>query len=183
MTTEMPASRGDFVTLVSGLPHAGASRVLRMLGAGGLSANIQNTRANEPLLKDDTSWIPEALGQVVRLPFKLIYELAGPPEYRLLFLQRDVGEIVRLQEAMLSRSGQDPDIAMRDVLVRTFEADMIAFRRWASNQPHMRMHVVSHSVLLEDPERVARDIAAFLGLPLDVQAMAAAAMPTQEVDD
>lgn len=184
-------SMTDFVTVVSGLPRSGTSMMMRVLEAGGVppqtdalrEANEDNPNGYyefEPVkaLKEDASWVPGACGRAVKIIYKLVYDLPGNVDYRIIFMQRDVEEVVRSQEKMLMRSGQDPDIAMRDVIANIFQSDVMAFRRWVTSQPHIQMHVVDYKAFIADPLAEAEGIAAFLDTPLDTAAMAGVVDPS-----
>ena len=99
-----PRSEDD-VIVVSGLPRSGTSMMMRMLDAAGLPILTDSVRTAdednpkgywefEPVKdlgeSDDTSWLADARGKVVKIVSPLIAHL--PTEgytYRVLFMRRD----------------------------------------------------------------------------------------------
>lgn len=174
-----------FLTVVSGLPRSGTSMMMRVLEAGGVPPQIDELReANEDnpngyyefepvkALKEDDSWVPGACGKAVKIIYKLVYDLPQGTDYRVIFMQRDVEEVVRSQEKMLERDGLDPGIEQHDMISALFQSEIIAFRNWIATQPNIAMYVVDYRSFIEDPAGTAAGIAQFLELDLNVQAMA-----------
>ncbi|MGV6849689.1 MAG: sulfotransferase family protein [Marinibacterium sp.] len=181
----------DFLTVVSGLPRSGTSMMMRMLEAGGVAPvqdGVRNANEDNPLgyyeyepvkqLKEDRSWVAGTVGQAVKVIYKLVYDLPPNVAYRVLFMQRDLEEVLRSQEAMMRRDGLDPDAIGRDVLLRLFQNDVFEFRRWADAQPNITLLGVDYARIVAEPEAMAREVAAFLGRDLDIPAMARVVDPT-----
>ena len=178
-------SNRDFVTVVSGLPRSGTSMMMKALEAGGIGIMADGERKpNEDnpngyyeyeRVKDlpgDVAWLPEARNKVVKIIYKLVYELPANERYKIIFMQRDVEEVVASQEKMLVRSGQNPADVPRDVIANLFQSDVMSFRSWVSTKPHIAMHVVDYSNFINEPLGQALGIAEFLNRPLDTNAMA-----------
>jgi len=109
--------------------------------------------------------------------YKLVYDLPADISYRIVFLERDLDEVQASQEAMLRRSGLDPDQIGREVLIKLFQAEIFAFRRWAEAQANVRIFYANHARVIADPKKAAQEIAQFLGLPMDTAAMAEVVTP------
>ena len=175
----------DFVTVVSGLPRSGTSMMMRMLEAGGIEPVVDGLReANEDnpkgyyefepvkALKEDDSWVAQSCGKSVKVIYKLVYDLPANVEYRVIFMQRDLDEVLASQETMMRRDGLDPDAIGRDVLLQLFQTEVIEFRRWAEAQRNIRIFYADYGRVVSAPEDVAREIAEFLGGPMNTRAMA-----------
>lgn len=187
------AGGGDpaaFVTVVSGLPRSGTSMMMRVLEAGGMpvltdavrSADDDNPRGYyefEPVkaLKQDASWVSAARGHAVKVIYKLVYDLPRGIPYRILFLQRDLAEVVASQEKMLARSGQPAAAVPAEMMIRLFQSEVLAFRNWVAAQRDMDVLYVDYAALIARPEEGMAEVAAFLGGGLDVAAMARVADP------
>lgn len=178
-----PAS---FVTVVSGLPRSGTSMMMRMLEAGGLPpltdrerrADEDNPRGYYELeavkaLPGDQSWLPAAAGHAVKVIYKLVYRMPPSVDLRMIFLERDLREVLASQQKMLERSGTREPVSA-DALLPLFQRELAVFRKWAAAQPNILTLYVDYREAVSDPGGTAERIRAFLGLPLDVQAMAAA---------
>lgn len=182
--------RTDFVTIVSGLPRSGTSMMMRMLAAGGLPVMSDEARTADEsnpggyfehervkALATDKAWLAEARGRALKVIYKLAYELPPDLRYRMLFMQRDIDEVLRSQEAMMRRDGLDPDAIGRDKLAELFQTEVLRFRRWAEAQGNIELLPVDYAAVIAAPEGAAREIDSFLGGGLDVAAMAAAVDP------
>lgn len=178
----------SYVTIVSGLPRSGTSLMMRMLETGGievLSDGLRDANEDNPngyyeyepvkALAEDKAWVPAAMGRAVKVIYKLVYELPADLPYRILFMQRDLEEVLRSQETMMRRDGLDPDAIGRDVLLRLFQTDVLNFEGWAAAQPNIAMLRVGYRDLVERPRDTLRAVDGFLGGGLDIDAMAGVA--------
>ena len=127
--TGVPAE--EIVTVVSGLPRSGTSLMMQILEAAGVPPFTDNKRQPDEsnckgyyehdkvasLLSDpDRSWIRDAKGTAVKvvvpllagLPRKLRKEDSEPEpiHYRVLFMERDMEEILQSQDTMLRHLGK-----------------------------------------------------------------------------
>jgi hypothetical protein len=177
-------SNTNDIVVVSGLPRSGTSLCMRMLEAGGMPVLVDNIRtANddnpngyyefEPVktTRSDGVWLRSAGGKAVKMIYRLLYDLPSDYRYRVLFMRRDIEEILASQQKMLLRErkqdGGVPDAEMR----RLYEDELARFSDWVRNQRHIRMLVVSYNHLLETPMPVLQSIDEFLDNRLDVGAM------------
>ncbi|MEC8630949.1 MAG: sulfotransferase family protein [Pseudomonadota bacterium] len=180
----------NFVTIVSGLPRSGTSMMMRMLEAGGISPVVDGERkanADNPMgyyefepvkaLKEDSSWVADSTGQAVKVIYKLVYDLPNNVPYRIVFMQRDIEEVLSSQEKMMRRDGLDPDTIGRDLLYNLFQTDVMDFRRWAEVQGNIQIMYADYRRMVDEPEEMSRHIAEFLGQDLDIPAMASVVDP------
>jgi len=177
-----------FVTVVSGSPRDGTALLMQMLTAGGLKVLVDAVhKAGEPephgyydyepslmLDVDDktTEWVTGAQGKAVKvMPYQLQY-LPPTFEYRVAFVCRRIAEILDSWTAMgLPGVGSAPGESQ---VGQTPETDD-AFAARLLRQPHMPTMFVQYGDLLAGPAAQATRLVDFLGLPLDVEAMAAVA--------
>ena len=175
----------NFVTVVTGLPRSGTSMLMQMLAAGGIpalsdgqrQADDDNPRGYyefEPVkrLQKDSSWLSEAQGKAVKIIAQLLPNLP-PLNFRLIFMDRDLDEVVRSQRRMLQRSGRQggtlADSQLSDVYAKQLSALGKVLRR--GRIPVLR---ISHRQCIEDPSTVAGEVNRFLGGKLDCTAMTVA---------
>ena len=110
----------EYLTIVSGLPRSGTSMMMRMLDAGGIPALTDHVRAADPSnpngyyeyepikkTKEDPSWLPAAIGMAVKMVHVLLLDLPLSYAYRVLFMQRDIEEVIESQNRMLERLGKN----------------------------------------------------------------------------
>src|SRR5260370_8303650 len=99
------------ITIVSGLPRSGTSLMMQMLDAGGLPVLSDGERRADTdnpkgylewerikQLPKDPSLIAEAEGKVVKVISQLILSLPSDHEYRIVFMQRPLPEVLTSQE-------------------------------------------------------------------------------------
>src|SRR5262245_44380653 len=109
------------ITIVSGLPRSGTCLMMQMLQAGGLPLLCDQVRAADEdnprgylefdkvrQLAKDAGWMSQAEGKALKVVSLLLYHLPPGFEYRVLFMRRDLDEILTSQEKMLARRGESP---------------------------------------------------------------------------
>jgi hypothetical protein len=179
-----------FITIVTGLPRSGTSMLMRMLESGGMDILTDRRREADPdnprgyfeyepvkQLAADASWLPVARGRAVKVISHLLRFLPDGERYRLLFIRRGIPEVLASQRKMLERRGTVDPSADEAALAEKFDAHLREVTAWLGMQKHMEWLTVQYSEVIADPEREAARIRAFLGLPLDCRAMAAAVDP------
>lgn len=177
----------DLITVVSGLPRSGTSLMMKMLEAGGLppltdhirSADEDNPRGYYEFervkkLKEDRAWLPEARGRAVKVISALLAHLPADYEYRVIFMRRNMSEILASQRQMLMRRGQPADAISDAEMAALFDRHLQQIETWLAGQPNMRALYVNYNELVAAPLAGAQRVNAFLGGRLDVEAMAAA---------
>ena len=185
-------SLNQIVTIVSGLPRSGTSMMMKMLEAGGLPPLTDNLRTADEdnpkgyyefervkqLPKGDVAWLPDALGKVVKVIAALLPSLPGGYQYRVVFMQRAMPEVLASQRQMLIRRGEDPDKIPDDVIARLFEKHLKQVNDWVSQQPNVARLDVNYNEMLKNPRPFIEQINAFLGDRLDAVRMAAVVDPS-----
>ena len=172
------------VHVVSGLPRSGTSLMMRMLEAAGIApltdrertADEDNPRGYYELekvkqLADDDAWVAvEAPGRAVKVISELLPLLPEGPTYKVVFVRRNLDEVLASQAKMLARRGTGdgaPDPAMK----RHFVLHLEQTERLLDGRADFEVLYISYNRLLTAPERQLERLAAFLG-DVDVEAMA-----------
>lgn len=176
----------DVITIVSGLPRSGTSMMMRMLEAGGMEAltdGIRTTDEDNPKgyyefervkqIEHDKGWLEDARGKAVKMIAALLKHL--PPEYRyeVIFMRRNIEEVLASQRRMLLHRGEAADAVPDERMAELFKKHVEQVEAWLAEQPNMAVLHVDHGDVLRDAESVARRVAEFSSLTLDVRAMAA----------
>lgn len=180
----------DFVTVVSGLPRSGTSMLMRMLERGGIAAltdgerkaDDDNPRGYYELeavkrLPADAGWLSAAGGRAVKVVSALLDKLPDTFSYRVLFLERDLGEVLASQRRMLERRGEPTDRVSDAAMAAMFRRHLDQVLAKAQARAAMRVLLVEHAQVLAGPAAAAERIDAFVGGGLDRVAMAAAVDP------
>jgi len=176
----------DAITVVSGLPRSGTSMMMKMLEAGGMQLLTDGIRAADEdnpkgyyeyervkQTEHDQEWLAHARGKVVKMIAALLKHLPPEYEYRVIFMRRDIGEVLASQRRMLLRRGEPtgrvPDERMADL----FRKHVERVEEWIATQPNIKVLDVDHSDVLDDAAVQAQRVSEFLGHELDVSAMVA----------
>jgi hypothetical protein len=180
----MPNIDPSVITIVSGLPRSGTSMMMRMLEAGGIPALVDNIRAAdednprgyyefEPVkkTKEDPSWLNAAGGKVVKMVYRLLYDLPRDRSYSIVFTRRNLDEVVASQDVMLARRGRGGSDMTKEKLVALFETQLGEFDEWVKKQPNFRILYVSYNETLQDSRPTVRALNEFLGGNLNTAAM------------
>lgn len=163
--------------------------LMRMLAAGGVPALTDHERKpdeDNPAgyfeleavknIRRDASWLAAAPGKAVKVVHALLSGLPAGYFYRVLFMHRDLDEVLASQEKMLKRSGK-PVATDPAALKRVFAAQAQAARAWAGSQPNMACLDVQYHEVVQNPVEQAARIAGFVGVPERAGDMAAAVDP------
>lgn len=187
----MPTPGADSLTIVSGLPRSGTSMMMRMLEAGGLPALTDNLRQPdednplgyyefEPVKQTsrDASWIESARGKVVKMVYRLLYDLPADQPYRVILMRRNLDEVLASQRTMLQRHGKGQDGIDDARMAQLYRAQLEQFDTWVRDRPNFAVLEVNYNELLADPRRHAARVAEFLGGGLDLDAMTGVVDPS-----
>ena len=178
------------VTVVSGLPRSGTSLAMQMIHAGGIPALTDGQRTSDDSnprgyfelervkqLKQDKSWLDEAAGKVVKVIHLLLAELPDDRPYRVVFMQRDLREVVQSQATMLARSGRTGGQLAPERLIAVYEQQLKTVEQWLAARTNFSVLRVPYAQLVSDPAGVVPAVNAFLGGTLDEARMRAAVDP------
>jgi hypothetical protein len=175
----------DSILVVSGLPRSGTSMMMKMLEAGGVPAVTDKLRVadqNNPngyyelervkQLKDgDFSWLDEACGKVVKIITALITFLPPNYTYKVIFMQRDLLEVLASQRKMLGRLGKPEDKVDDEQMAKIYQGHLRNVEAWLKRQPNIELLYINYNQMIADPTQPINQVNQFLGGGLDTQAM------------
>ena len=197
----MPKTVGDFnykgilsssyITIVSGLPRSGTSMMMRMLEAGGmdvLTDHIRGANEDNPLgyfefervkkLKNgDTVWLQEANGKAVKVISALLENLPDNYTYRVIFMHRNLNEILASQKKMLIRRGEPVNSIEDERMAKIFENHLNQVNDWFTQHKNIKVEHINYNELLVKPEINIIKINKFLDERLDTELMLAVPDP------
>jgi hypothetical protein len=172
------------ITIVSGLPRSGTSLMMQVLAAGGMPVLTDGERqadADNPrgyfewerikLLPQQPDCIAEAEGKAVKIISQLLFALPAGREYRVIFMQRPLTEVVASQAEMIRRRGTIGAALPPAALIAGLGAHLNQINAWLKGKPNISVHRVEHQEVLREPLRIAESIQQFLNCPLNVVAM------------
>lgn len=154
--------------------------MMKMLQAGGLEVMTDRLReADEDNPKgyfeyervkdldknEDKLWVADARGKVLKVISQLLKDLPSDFFYQVIFMNRDLREVIASQNKMLVRRGEATDGEADKQLGRLFEQHLWISRKWLARQFNMEVLHVDYSAVLADPAGEAKKVVDFLDLP------------------
>jgi len=109
------------IYIVSGLPRSGTSMMMQILEAAGMPIykdDIRIADSNNPkgyyeheavkMLNKDKNWIKDAKDKVIKVVTPIVPHLPDFCAYKIIFMDRDIDEVVISQYTMLANLGKIP---------------------------------------------------------------------------
>ncbi|MCK5379000.1 MAG: sulfotransferase domain-containing protein [Acidobacteria bacterium] len=182
---------GTPVILVSGLPRSGTSMAMKMLDAGGFSVIQDGVRTadednpkgyfEDERIKDlanmeDTSWFRDVRGRVIKVVSSLLQYLPPDNFYRVVFVRRNLHEVLASQQKMLDRREEANDTG-DEAMLKMYEQHLEKVQFQLRFREYFDVLYLNYSDVLSEPRREAGRLNDFFGGSLDVDAMAAVVDP------
>jgi hypothetical protein len=182
---------GEPIVVVSGLPRSGTSMAMRMLEAGGLQLVIDRVRVadednpggyfEDERVKDlarnqDRDWLRAGRGNAIKIISMLLEHLPDSNNYKVLFMNRNLQEVLASQSEMLKRRGETSETNNDDMQ----EAFLSHLQRAKANLRQRACFAVcelEYQDVVANPRDNAERIRRFVGKGLDVTSMVAAVDP------
>jgi hypothetical protein len=158
--------------------------MMKMLDAGGLEPLTDNRRkADEDnpegyyeyervkKLTYDKDWLPLAKGKAVKIVSALLKHLPSDYSYKVIFLHRNMDEILASQKQMLVRKGEPTDRVSDEDLARLYKKHLRTVEQWLDKQPNFEILYLKYNEVLQSPIKYSKKINKFLDNTLDYQKM------------
>ena len=172
------------ITIVSGLPRSGTSMMMRMLEAGGmriLKDEIRKADDDNPAgyyefekvkkLKKDPSWLENAKGKAVKIISSLLEHLPERYTYKIIFMHRNMEEILNSQRQMLIRRGEPTDEVSDEKIGKMFLKHLQKIEERLNKQSNMDVLTIHYNEILKEPAKHGEIINRFLGNALNTKNM------------
>ncbi|MEZ4885302.1 MAG: alkaline phosphatase family protein [Chitinophagales bacterium] len=173
------------MVIVSGLPRSGTSMMMQMLEAGGMEAFTDGKRSaddsnqkgyyeHEAVKKmgRNTDFLAEVGDKFVKVVAHLLFHLPRIYRYKIIFMERDIDEVLQSQHKMLQRDGKLKKGTFSYRLGIQFEETLKKVKDTYQNRPNVEFLFVPHREVIEFPQTVAKQVQEFLEKPLDLEKMA-----------
>jgi hypothetical protein len=172
------------VIVVSGLPRSGTSMMMKMLAEGGLEVltdAIRSADEDNPngyfelevvkqLAEGQREWLANADHKLVKVISALLEHLPPQHHYKVLFMERQIPEILASQRKMLARRNETSSISDAEMEAQ-FREHLKVIKYWLARQPNMDVMYVDYNRMMANPDELCPKIVEFLGMPLDVEKM------------
>ena len=176
------------IIVVSGLPRSGTSLLMQMLDKGGVplfTDNKRNADESNPKgyyehevvksLRRNKKWLPEATGKGVKIISHLLPHLPAKYNYKVIFMLRDLSEVVTSQHKMLVRQGKHKEDIYPARLEMVFKNNLLNANNWLKTNHNASVLYVNHIDAVTNPKMVAEKVQQFLGIPMNIEKMASVA--------
>lgn len=177
----------DTIYIVSGLPRSGTSMMMQMLQAGGLEILSDGKRESDndnpqgyledervKRLQTDNQWLQEASGKVVKVVAPLVMSLPQHFNYKIIFMERNLHEVLTSQQVMLGRKKEVETKTYPAALADAFSKQLEKTKAWLATQPQISVLYVNYADVVASPGEQAENIASFLDTDIDTAAMTTA---------
>jgi hypothetical protein len=174
------------IIIVSGLPRSGTSMMMKILAEGGLPVitdELRQADTDNPegyyeletvkqLSVGNADWLSAAGGKVVKVISVLLEYLPPQYRYKVIFMEREMKEILASQHKMLRRRNEESKIVDAEMEAQ-FRRHLSVVKPWLVRQPHMDVLYVNYNALMNDPEPLCIRVVEFTRAPLNLSRMLA----------
>jgi predicted AlkP superfamily phosphohydrolase/phosphomutase/tetratricopeptide (TPR) repeat protein len=177
---------GPPIYVVSGLPRSGTSLMMQILEKAGIpifSDAKRNADENNPLgyyeheavknLAKESQWVGEAQGQAIKVISHLVPHLPAQYRYKILFMERDLDEVLQSQSKMLERLGKAKSAETLPLgLKEKFEKNLRKVKAWTARNPMVETLEVQHRDLIQAPRQALTKVIEFLEVDVEEEDLA-----------
>src|SRR3972149_7359042 len=146
----------DNLIIVTGLPRSGTPMMMKMLEAGGVAVITDKQRQadeDNPYgyfelervkeIKRDRSWLDSSSGKAVKMVSMLLYNLPLDRDYFLIFMKRNLDEVVASQKVMQARKGETPRAGDEEMKL-LFSRHLSGIEAWLSERKNFKTLYVNY---------------------------------------
>ena len=184
---------GPPVIVVSGHPRSGTAMMMNMLTAADLEivsdrvrtadednpkGYFEDERVKELEKTEDRSWLRDCRGKVIKIISFLLKDLPADNRYKVIFMRRDLNEVMASQNKMLRRRGESVDESSNQKMIELYKNHLQKSDFFLKSRPYIEHVDIEYRAAVADPRAQAERVAGFLELDLDVDRMVQAVDPT-----
>lgn len=171
--------------IVSGLPRSGTSMMMQILEKGGLDVFTDKKReadTNNPKgyyehegiknLMRDQNILKEVGDKAVKIIAQFLMHLPAHYRYKVIFMERDLSEVLDSQHNMLERLGKIQEGTHSLTLRMGFEQTLKKLKDWLPLQNYIDVLYINHRDAIENPLEQAQKVQAFLQKDMNTKQMA-----------
>jgi hypothetical protein len=143
--------------------------MMQMLVAGGMTPLADGERTPDPdnprgylewerikQLPNDPGCIDEGEGKVVKVISRLLLALPAGHDYRVIFMQRPLAEVLASQDEMMRRRGTYKEGANPAAISAAFEKHLREVYSWLDLKQYVKSIRIAYHDALSQPEQVSR---------------------------
>ena len=164
------------ITIVSGLPRTGTSMMMNILKESGIAILTDQTRIADnhnprgyfeyqpakELPEGNISWLESAEGKAVKVISFYIHHLPPKYEYKVLFMERTIEEIVMSQQKIVIDENKRIHKKEVKMMEDYFKDHIRKTKTWISLQPNFTVHYFSYNNMVANPQEYTSILSEFL---------------------
>lgn len=167
-------SNGE-IMIVSGLKRSGISLLMQLLKDAGKDLLTDEVKKRDEFNENgyyeysptksgsNDNWLEKAVGKVVRLDPAQLMELPRNYQYKIVWVERNINEILTSQQKMAGLPGYSKN---------SFPAGLDSINKnqqkiiddWMKSRPHLDVLFVNYNELLKEPEEELEALCRFIGI-------------------
>ena len=172
--------RKDQIVIVSGLPRSGTSLMMQMLNKGGIVALTDDNRKADKSnpkgyfeldavmsIHKDNKWLELAKDKTVKVVAPLLKFLDPKYRYKVIFMNRDLTEIVKSQQKMIGKDSE----ALPLRLFNSYKKQLSLIETWKDKEPGVELIYLNYKDVLNNTDEALEKVISFVGVGMDKQAM------------
>ncbi len=157
--------------------------MMKMLEAGGITVITDSQRQadeDNPYgyfeleqvkeIKRDSSWLDSSTGEAVKMVSMLLYDLPPDRDYFLIFMKRNLDEVIASQKVMLARKGEIPSAGDEEMKL-LFSKHLSEIEAWLSERKNFTTLYINYEDVVKQPQETVENIQKFLGRELNIDNM------------
>lgn len=175
----------ETIYIVSGIPRSGTSMMMRILEAGGLKVVTDNQRKPDKdnprgyyefeqvkKITEDSSWLKDCGGKAFKMVSALLQYLPSDKKYKVIFMKRNLDEVLSSQSAMLKRLGRESGNLSDEVMSEKFKSHLQQTEKWMGMQRHIEVMYAHYNEIMMNPLESVKAVCRFIDRNLDAFKMA-----------
>jgi hypothetical protein len=168
------------IIIVSGLPRSGTSMLMNILKENSIEILEDKTKEADEynpkgyfefqpvseLPEGNITWLEQAEGKAVKVTSYFLHHLPAKYEYKVLFMERKIEEIVKSQQKTVAEEGKKFHKKEIKMMEDYFQDHIKQTKTWISLQPNFTVRYLSYNRIIENPKQFLPLISEFLELEL-----------------
>lgn len=169
----------ESIIVVSGLPRSGTSMMMQMLESGGVEIFTDQKREkdennpkgyyeheNVKRLPKDKVFLNDLNGKAVKIISHLLIHLPDKHNYKIIFMIRDLNEVISSQQKMLVRLDKKRQNTYPVGLEMAFKKNIEQVKIWVSKHQNVDILYVNHRDVINNTSEQVNKIKTFLNINL-----------------
>jgi hypothetical protein len=161
--------KGEII-VCTGVDNCEYEQLLQLLRIGGLKIDYDKDEFNEAskiLFTND--WLENNIGKVVYVPSRNLSDLPVNYNYKVIFLDQTLDEILPGRTEKLKKSMPDKSIDVK--ILKTIEKEKFIIDLWIESQPNQQVLILNWNELLDYNVEQISILSEFLNCDFDVVKM------------